>query len=253
MTSNNNKDLLAMKTRVFLILGSILFLTSCAARVTSTIHSAYLPLDFREEVIVFGLNEEVPPSAKNLGTIRVGDSGFSTRCDFATVLEAAKMEARAVGGNVLQITEHRTPDFWSTCHRITAEVFRLENIEDYIVTDDDDDESINAYYAIIHIFRAGGNALINYDLHLNDAIIARVSSNFYKSVRVYNEGWHTLWARTETRTEMPIYIQFGRTYYVRCGVRMGVMMGRPSIEIVQNNIGRAEFNAIQERRNRRNR
>ena len=136
-----------MKINVFQALMSILLLTSCAARVTSTIHQTHLPLSDEEKVIVFGLHEEVPPNAEKLGTVRVGDSGLTIRCDFVTVLAKAKTEARKVGGNVLSITEHRIPDFWSTCHRITTEVFRMEGIERYVDaarTADTDDALIDA-------------------------------------------------------------------------------------------------------------
>ena len=140
------------KVNIFLILGSILFLTSCAARVNSTIHRMYLPLDSTEEVVVFGLNEEVPSSAERLGTVRISDSGLTIRCSFEIVLEKAKTEARRVGGNALRITEHRVPDFWSTCHRITTEIFRIEDIENYMAIAQTDRTDYVLAYEIINDF-----------------------------------------------------------------------------------------------------
>jgi len=118
-----------MKINVFMIIGSILILTSCSAKLTSSIQKTYAPLDYKEEVIVFGIGEEIPSDAEKLGTIKVGDSGFSVNCNYATVLEKAKTESRKVGGNVLKITKHKRPDLWSSCHRITADVYKVNSIE----------------------------------------------------------------------------------------------------------------------------
>jgi hypothetical protein len=120
-----------MKNKFFLILGSILLLTSCSARLTSSLQKTYAPLDYREEVRVFEIGEEIPPNAEKLGTIKVGDSGFSVNCNYATVLDKAKTESRKVGGNVLKITKHKRPDVWSSCHRITADVFKVDDVENY--------------------------------------------------------------------------------------------------------------------------
>jgi len=89
----------------------------------------YAPLDYKEEVRVFGIEEEIPFNAEKLGTIKVGDSGFSVNCNYATVLDKAKTESRKVGGNVLKITKHKRPDLWSSCHRITADVYKVNRIE----------------------------------------------------------------------------------------------------------------------------
>jgi len=121
-----------MKINVFLIIGSVLFLTSCAAKLTSSMQRSYAPLDSREEVKVFGINEQAPPNAEKLGTLKVGDSGFSVNCSYAVVLDKATTETRRVGGNILKLTEHKRPDIWSTCHRIKADVLRVDNnIADY--------------------------------------------------------------------------------------------------------------------------
>jgi hypothetical protein len=244
-----------MKINVFLIIGSILF-TSCAAKLTSSMQKTYAPLDYKEEVRVFEINEQTPPNAEKLGTIKIGDSGFSTNCGYATVLDKAKTESRKVGGNVLKITKHTLPDIWSTCHRITADVLKVEGIENYLSvteTADIDNVLIDADYAIINVYRASGQgALVNYDLYLGDSIICRVTSNFCKSIKIYKDGLNSLWARTETKSEIPINIEFGKIYYVRCGIKMGAFVGRPSIEMLNIKTGKTEFNAIQQKKNKYN-
>jgi len=245
-----------MKINVFLFIGSILLLTSCSAKLTSSMQKTYAPLDYKEEVRVFELGEETPPNAEKLGTIKVGDSGFSVICDYATVLDKAITESRKVGGNALKITEHKLPDIWSSCHRITADVLKVDGIENYLAvaeTADVDSALIGADYAIINVYRLSGQgALVNYDLHLGDSIICRVTSNFCKSIKIHKDGLNALWARTESKSEIPINVEFGKMYYVRCGIKMGAFVGRPSLVMVDNKTGKTEFNAIQQKKNKKN-
>ena len=243
-----------MKNLNFLLISvAIVFLASCSAKLTSSMQQTYAPLDYKQDVRVFDLNEPAPANAEKLGTIKVGDSGFSTNCDYDVVLDKAKTEARRVGGNALKITKHKTPDFMSTCHRIIAEVLKVNNIEDYTVEPEAIDSAlIGADYAVINVYRAGGQGvLINYDLHLGDSVICRVKSNSSQSIKVYQSGLNTLWAKTESKTEIPINVEFGKVYYVQCGVKMGVMVGRPSIKMVDASIGKAAFAAIQAKQDKK--
>jgi hypothetical protein len=242
-----------MKFNVLCIIGSALLLTSCAAKLTSSMQKTYAPLDYRQEVRVFEIEEQTPPNAEKLGTVKVGDSGFSTACDYAVVLDKAKTETRKVGGNALKITKHSLPDIWSSCHRITADVLKVENIENYPVNTESteiDSALIGADYAIINVYRSSGQgALISYDLHLGDSTICRITSNFCKSIKINKDGLNSLWAKTETKSEVPINIELGNVYYVRCSVSMGAFVGRPKVEIVDNTTGKREYNAIQRKKN----
>jgi hypothetical protein len=122
----------ALKDKLAWTIGIILFLTSCSPKLTSTMLKSYPPLNYQKEVRVFTINEPVPSSAERLGTIKIGDSGFSINCNYAKVIEIAKDEARKVGGNVIKITQHRVPDLVSTCHRITADIMKLDSIDNRI-------------------------------------------------------------------------------------------------------------------------
>ncbi len=105
-----------------------LILSSCAPKTTTSITKKYPPLDYREEVLVFGLQDDTPEDAELLGIVKIGDSGFSTNCDYDVVLNEAKMEARKTGGNAIKIIEHKPPSFMgSSCHRITVNVLRIAN------------------------------------------------------------------------------------------------------------------------------
>ena len=100
--------------------------------------------------------------------------------------------------------------------------------------------------ALLHIYRKGSfaGAAIGYDLCLDDDKIFRVTNKSKTTIKITKEGMYTLSAKTETKTEVPINIQFGNEYYVRCGVKMGALVGRPKIEAVDNRTGKAEFEKI---------
>jgi hypothetical protein len=40
---------------------------------------------------------------------------------------------------------------------------------------------------------------------------------------------------------VPIDVVFGKSYYLRCGIKMGALVGRPTLELVDYQTGKAEF------------
>lgn len=116
---------------------TILFLIliySCSPKVLSETTStsrtnrselSYLPFAIIEnDTTTFDINQKI-------GKIEIKDSGLSTNCDFMDVKSLAKKEALKMGGNCYVITEHREPNKWSTCHRIKADVYFIDNPEAY--------------------------------------------------------------------------------------------------------------------------
>ncbi|MDR2691824.1 MAG: hypothetical protein LBB73_05940 [Dysgonamonadaceae bacterium] len=234
-----------MKKTILFLTAGLLLLSSCAPKISTRIAKSYATLDYLEEVRIFGLQDAVPSGAETLGTVKIGDTGFSTDCNFETVIDKAKNEARKVGGNALKITKHTPPSFWgSSCHRITATILKVENF-DSVISEAADSSLTGAGYALLHVYRNGGpGALMSYDLHLGDTVICRLSDRSKKTVTVYKDGLNTLWARTEKKVEIPIDIQFGKEYYIRCGIATGFFVGHPQIEMIDSKTGKLEFQAI---------
>jgi hypothetical protein len=100
--------------------------------------------------------------------------------------------------------------------------------------------------ALVHIYRVGqlAGAAIGYDIHLDDQVIWRARNKSKATIRMGKAGIAALWAKTESRIDLPIDIRLGHEYYVRCGVRMGAFVGRPGLELVDAATGRAEFESI---------
>jgi hypothetical protein len=55
---------------------------------------------------------------------------------------------------------------------------------------------------------------------------------------------NTLWAKTESKVEIPVDIEFGKEYYLRCGMGMGIMVGRPMLQLVDRGQGKLQYNSI---------
>lgn len=100
--------------------------------------------------------------------------------------------------------------------------------------------------ALLHIYRPGSmmGMAVSYHIHLDDEPLFKVKNKSKMTVKVTSEGLKTLWGRTETKEELPIEIKLGNEYYIRCGVGMGAFVGRPRIEIVNNAVGKTEFDKI---------
>lgn len=229
---------------------------ACSPKVATRISSNYQALDYREEVHVLNVQAIPPEAAEVLGTVKIGDTGFSTDCGFETVLEKAKDEARKVGGNVIKLTKHIPPSIWgSSCHRITAVILKVDNFDVSAYSDElvevaevIDSTLFDEGCALLHVYRhSGQGALISYDLHLGDTVICRVSNKWKQTIKIKKDGLNTLWARTESKAEIPINIEFGKEYYIRCRVTMGAFVGRPRLELVDNRTGKIEYESIQKK------
>lgn len=83
-------------------------------------------LDPSRPIEVLGVAEPTPEGAVTVGTVKIGDTGFSTSCGWERVLSEARNEARKAGGDLLKLTSHVPPNFGSSCHRITALILRAD-------------------------------------------------------------------------------------------------------------------------------
>lgn len=102
---------------------------SCQPLVHTHVSKSKSVLDYREKVQIFSKEQSLPEAFEVLGYVEINDNGFTLQCDYGYVIYLAQMEARKLGGNALRITSHRTPNFWNSCHRITADILRIDNTD----------------------------------------------------------------------------------------------------------------------------
>ena len=164
---------------------TILVLTSCNAKVSTMISKTYPTENQSEEISVLEWDETIPKDAEVIGMVKVGDSGFTgtSKCTYHAVIEKAKEEARKIGGNAIKITSHRSPGWHSTCHTITADILRIENIDSYLLGMTPV-EKADTNYATLNIFRDDMTNSTNYDLYIGKSQICQVSKSFKKTVMI---------------------------------------------------------------------
>ncbi|MDR0384792.1 MAG: hypothetical protein LBH60_01795 [Prevotellaceae bacterium] len=231
---------------LFFCLAVLFGLSGCNPRIKVTKSNySYPPLDYAQKVFVLEINDEFPAGAENLGTLKVGDTGFSTNCEWETVIENAKNEARKMGGNVVKIIEHKLPSIASSCHRITAQILRVSDVS--LLSQNKTAAIVNDWdYALLHFYRSDeAGILVGYDIYLGESVICRAKSNWKTTVKVYSGGRNSIWGKTEAKTEIPVDIEIGKEYYIRCGISMGIMVGRPTLTLVDNPTGKREYNSAQ--------
>jgi hypothetical protein len=109
-----------------LLLAMLLSLSACSGTsksVSVAVVSTPLPPDAKIEVL--GNNQAMPTNARYLGSVKIGDDTMTAgkNCTYDRVISDAQEQARAMGGNVLQIKKHIEPNIWSTCHRLVCDVY----------------------------------------------------------------------------------------------------------------------------------
>ena len=229
-----------------LLVAATLILYSCNPKVSTSISKDYSSLNYDEEVIVLGQEDATPVDGEYIGEVKIGDTGFTTNCTYVMVLESLKLEARRIGGNLAKITAHKSPGMGSSCHRITASVYKVDNIKaliQEIEVKESEGLDPNIDYATLYVYRPGAYGfLVGYNLHLDDRVLCRVKSNFKEEIKVYETGPHTLWAKTEAKSEVQVDLKPGKKYYVRCELGYGFFVGHPKISIVGEEEGRTAYN-----------
>ncbi len=202
------------------------------------------PLDEKSEVLVLGLSQTKPKNAVELGQVKINSAGASRNSTYDAVIERAKLEARKSGGNVLKIVQHRLHTADGLCHSITALILKVDDPTNYKPIEEEIIQ--NADYAIFNVYMpiVRGN-VDNYDLYLGDSILYNVGNNSRTTLYIKKDGLDTLRATIDATREMPITIEFGKTYYVRCGVNTefeGLLL--PEIDLIDWQTGKAEFETI---------
>ncbi len=229
-----------MRYFVFSLLALALF--SCSPKVKRELYvQEYQALDPGTEIQVLEEFDKSPAVTYRLASIKVKDGGMTTNCGYDLMLGLAKAEARKLGANVVKITEHRLPGMQSSCDQIFADLYKLDNLD---ISDYREEAPFNpdADYATVFVYRpAGPGFAIGYDLYFNEEKVTRVKHKSVDEIKVRSFGEHEVWAKTESKTEIKVNFEKGKTYYIRCTLGYGVMVGRPELRLVSYGKGSKEM------------
>ena len=70
--------------------------------------------------------------------------------------------------------------------------------------------------------------LIGCAVHENGATLSRLPNGKY-FVNDFDPGVHTFLVESESKDTLRMEVEAGETYYVKCSIAMGIMMGRPNL------------------------
>jgi hypothetical protein len=116
---------------LLILCGATAFLSGCVSGISRTGYR--LPADQASDEITnhpIAIKCDAHYSTNDvvlLGSIHAYDTGFSTRCDEEYVLGIFCEEGRILGADVINITEERQPDVWSTCYQAKAQFLRFKD------------------------------------------------------------------------------------------------------------------------------
>ena len=111
-----------------------------------------------------------------------------------------------------------------------------------------------AKYALLYVYRQknfSGSA-VGYNLHvtnsiINDQVIGRIKNNSKFVVKLYQEGKTEFWSETESKRSVSVNVIYGQKYYLKCSVGMGVMVGRPQLDLVYSQQGELDYDNVEGR------
>lgn len=112
-------------TRLFYLAFLTTIIYSCLPKIGSIISSKQPPLSDKDFVLVLQQQDNFNNDGIEVGTIKSGDNGLVTNCTYYEVIDKLKQLARQNGANVIKITEHKSPDRWSSCERLTAKIYKV--------------------------------------------------------------------------------------------------------------------------------
>ena len=248
-----------MKKKTILFVLGALILQSCSPKIKANLSSEkQQPLDSETEILFIKQDEKVPEHSIFIGDLKIGDSGFSTDCGYTKVMEDAKNNAKNSGANLIHLIEVKKPNLGTTCYRIKAKLYRnlnqesLASLSDKRILENKSRLPADADYAVIHFYRpkSGFGALIGFKIRMDDNdIIGRVRNGEKFSYQTKDFGPHEFWGITESRSSVSIDVKKGQEYFVRCGLTMGIAVGKPEIYSVENVLGISEYASIKDKKN----
>jgi len=238
-----------MRCILFIVI-SLIWFTGNAQNITNA--ATGKPLISDTDVLIVGLNQAIPDSSKVLWPFHVGDNGYDNGCSYGDIVEFAKFLAHRSGGNIIKITSCQKPDFYCDCYRLKGTVLHRKNLWNTKICKVEDSLTKAKFgdspkYAILYVYREkkGEGCLIGYDIHLgDDSVICRARNNSAYEIKLNKQGKIKIWAMTESKSKVTIDVKFGEEYYLNCGIKIGVFVGEPTLELVGKDGGEAMFNDI---------
>lgn len=116
--------------RIVIVLFFIGF-NSCSPKLRSSIVKEYPELSKTELVVVLDIVDDQIITGEKIGEIKATDNMLSNNCSYYENLENLRGLARKSGANLVKLTKHKPADKWSSCHRLWANIYRVNKAKEY--------------------------------------------------------------------------------------------------------------------------
>ena len=109
----------------------VLCFVQCSPKLRSSIQNPQPSLGDEAEVIVLSLEDNQELKGIEVGELRASDNGLSKDCTYPQMIALLQEIARKNGANLIRLIKNKEPDMWSTCSRVSAVAYRVENPQKY--------------------------------------------------------------------------------------------------------------------------
>ena len=108
-----------------------LSLMSCSPKLRSSIITTLPELSKTDLVVVLDIIDDQIITEAKIGEIKAMDNGLSNNCSYYENIQNLKVLARKAGANLIKISKHKRADKWSSCDRLWAAIYKVENVKKY--------------------------------------------------------------------------------------------------------------------------
>lgn len=116
--------------RIILVFVVVCFI-SCSPKLRTSIINKLPALPEKELVVVLDILDDQIISGEKVGEIKATDIGLSNNCSYYENIHNLKTLARQSGANLIKLTAHKKPDKWSTCDRLWATIYKVDDVKFY--------------------------------------------------------------------------------------------------------------------------
>jgi type 1 fimbria pilin len=98
-------------------------------------------------------------------------------------------------------------------------------------------------FATLYIYRPKSRkiSLASFTINVNDSSVCKIKSNKRYTVKLYKFGTTEFWAKSEYKSTVTMNIEKGKSYYLKCNIKMGWWAESPALTWMDEVKGKSEF------------
>lgn len=114
--------------------------------------------------------------------------------------------------------------------------------ENFIEQSKPEVDNLNANLVVYREKQFAGS-IISYKLYANDKVIAKINNGCLYEF-TFPAGSYEFLAKTESRSVIAKKLESGNTYYLKCGIKMGIFVGKPHLMFVDESMALAQISNL---------